>query len=111
MPPLRKKKEQPSADLRALVDAVENLHRVKASFVRSIKVQERFQGATVWRGLVSLFELTGHPTASLCYAWSSAVEGSNKRRFYAVLKIPPVDSPEAAVRAAIVADHKAGRSA
>lgn len=57
-----------------------------------------------------VFDINGHPDTDTCYGWSSAVEGSNKHRFYAVLKIPPVDSPETAVRAAIVADHKAGRS-
>ncbi len=41
------------------------------------------------------------------YAWSSPIEGSNKRRFYAVLHIPPIDSPLQAVRAAIVAEHQA----
>jgi hypothetical protein len=34
-----------------------------------------------------------------------AVEGSAKRRFFAVLHIPPIDSPAAALRAAIVAEH------
>jgi hypothetical protein len=31
-------------------------------------------------------------------------------RYYTVLKIPPIDSPEKAVRASIVHDHKAGKS-
>jgi hypothetical protein len=38
--------------------------------------------------------------------WSSLIEGSTKRRHYAVLHIPPVDSPEKAVRASIVADQR-----
>ena len=47
-----------------------------------------------------------HPTATRTYAWSSAIEGSTKRRFFAVLHQPPVDSPQAAVRAAIVAENR-----
>ena len=31
--------------------------------------------------------LEGHPTAARAYAWSSAIEGSDKRRVYAVLGI------------------------
>jgi hypothetical protein len=40
------------------------------------------------------------------YAWSSPIEGSEKRRFFAVLHIPPIDSPITAVRAASVAAHR-----
>ena len=32
-----------------------------------------------------VFDLHGHPTALRCYAWSHAVEGSEKRRYVAVL--------------------------
>ena len=42
------------------------------------------------------------PEDSRCYAWSHAIEGSEKRRFVAVLHEGPVDSTQAAVRAAIV---------
>ncbi|MDO8750484.1 MAG: hypothetical protein Q7K03_05000 [Dehalococcoidia bacterium] len=64
-------------------------------------MKETFQGQTVWEGTVQVFELQGHPTASRCYAWSHATQGK-KRRFVAVLHQGPVDSPEKAVRAAIV---------
>ena len=50
-----------------------------------------------------MFELTDHPTAQLAYAWSDATTGT-KRRFFAVLHMPPVDSPMTAVRASILAD-------
>ena len=43
------------------------------------------------------------------YAWSSPIEGSTKRRFFAVLHQPPVDSPQVAVRAAIIAERKAAK--
>jgi hypothetical protein len=45
-------------------------------------------------------------TANRAYAWSSPIEGSDKRRFLAVLHVPPVTSPVDAVRAAIVAEGK-----
>jgi len=39
--------------------------------------------------------------------WSSPVEGSDKRRFYAVLHLGGIRSPLDAVWAAIVAERKA----
>ena len=46
-------------------------------------------------GVVHVFDLEGHPSSKTGYAWSSPVEGSENRKFYAVLHVPPVDSPEA----------------
>jgi len=64
-------------------------------------------GQTAWEGIVYVFDLEGHPEATVCYAWSLPVDDSDQRKFYAVLHVPLVDSPEAAVLAAIVAEHKA----
>lgn len=89
-----------------LKKAVERLHQCQASFIEDVAVLEKFGEQTVWSGIVSVFSLKGHPQASRCYAWSSPIDGSTKRRYYAVLHIPPIDSPEKAVRASIVHDHK-----
>jgi hypothetical protein len=94
-----------------LKKAVERLHNCKASHIEDIKVIEKFGEKTVWNGIVSVFEIKGHSHASKCYAWSSPMEGSTKRRYYSVLHIKPIDSPEKAVRAAIVQDHKMGEIA
>jgi len=77
-----------------------------AIFAQSVPVRETFEGKPVWEGVVHVFDLTGHPTATRAYAWSSPIEGSTKRRFFAVLHRPPVDRPQAAVRAAIVAERR-----
>lgn len=79
-----------------------------ASFIENIVVVEKFGDDTVWSGIVSIFSLKNHPKATKAYAWSSPIKGSKKRRFYTVLNIPPVDSPEKAVKAAIVRDLKNG---
>jgi hypothetical protein len=92
-----------------LKQAVERLHNCQASFQEDVAVVEKFGEKTVWSGIVSVFSLEGHPQADKCYAWSSPIEGSTKRRYYAVLHIQPVDSPEKAVRAAIVQDYKTGK--
>jgi hypothetical protein len=47
------------------------------------------------------------PKANKAYAWSSPIEGSDKRRFFAVLHLQPITSPVEAVRAAIVAEQRA----
>ena len=67
---------------------------------------EVFEGRTAWAGPVQVFVLEGHPEATHCYAWSHAIEGSEDRRFVAVLHGGGIDSPQAAVRASIVAEAK-----
>jgi hypothetical protein len=93
-------------DPNALRETVERLHGCKATLREVVAVKERFRGETVWEGVVHVFDLQGQPSAAVCYAWSSPVEGSKQARFYAVLRIKPVDTPVDAVRAAIVADCK-----
>jgi hypothetical protein len=86
--------------------AVERMHTCKATLAQSVPVTETFEGKTVWEGVVHVFDLTGHPKATRAYAWSSPIEGGDKRRFFAVLHQGPVTSPVEAVRAAIVAEAK-----
>jgi len=93
------------APIKALIEAIHNLHGCKASWLESVPVKETFQGETAWEGEVQVFSLSGHPTASRCYAWSHETE-HGKRKFFAVLHQGPVHSPQAAVRAAIVAEFQ-----
>ncbi|MBL1257881.1 hypothetical protein [Methylocystis sp. Sn-Cys] len=92
-----------------LLAAVESQHGGIATHVESVPVKETFQGQTVWEGVVEVFDLEGCPNATRAYAWSSPIEGSDKRRFYAVLHLGGIRSPQDAVRAAIVAEAKSGR--
>jgi hypothetical protein len=89
---------------KALLDAVETLHGVRARFVGAVAVREQFRGKTVWKGLISRFELQGHPAADLCYAWSVPAANDSRPRFHAVLHTHEVNSAKKAVRAAFVAD-------
>ena len=89
-------------EVNELKRAVESQHGCTATLAQSVPVKEIFDGKTVWDGVVHVFTIHGHPKANKAYAWSSPIEGSNKRRFFAVLHQPPVTSPVAAVRAAIV---------
>jgi hypothetical protein len=56
-----------------------------------------------------MFDLAGHPKATRASVWSSPIEGSDKRRFFAVLHMGAIKSPRDAVRAAIAAEHKGAR--
>jgi hypothetical protein len=58
------------------------------------RVHEAFQGQTVWEGEVLEFTFRD----GSCYAWE--VDG----RITSVLRSGPIDSPVAAVRAALVAE-------
>jgi hypothetical protein len=89
-------------ELGELRKAVERLHGGGARLVRSVRISEAFDGKSVWEGVVHVFELNGHPTARRAFAWSSPVEGSTERQYFAVLNIPPITSPLEAVRATVV---------
>ncbi len=89
-----------------LKNAIESQHGGRATLHHAVTVLETFEGQPVWEGLVHVFDLERHPDAMRVYAWSSPVEGSTKRRFFAVLHISPVTSAVEAVRPAIVAEHR-----
>jgi hypothetical protein len=82
--------------------AVERLHGGGAHLARSVRISESFDGKSVWEGVVHVFELKGHPTARRAFAWSSPVEGSTERQYFAVLNIPPITSPVEAVRTTVM---------
>lgn len=89
-----------------LREAVQNMHGGTATLAQSVPVRETFEGKTVWEGVVHVFDLAGHPTATRAYAWPFPIEGSDKPRYVAVLHTDRINSPLQAVRAAIVAEQK-----
>lgn len=89
-----------------LKSAIETQHGGRARLHSVMPIDERHNGNPVWQGEVHVFDLEDHPKATRAYAWSSPVEGSTKRKFYAVLGVPPILTAIDAVRAAIVADHR-----
>ncbi len=92
--------------MEALKPAVEAQHGGKARFREVVPVSETFNGQPVCEGEVHVFDLDHHPKATRAYAWSSPVDGSDRRRFYAVLHLGPIRSARDAGRAAIVAEHR-----
>ena len=86
-----------------------HLHKASPTWIESVPVHDVFQGKTVWQGVVEVFDLTGHPKAKRGYAWSYKGDGgSTDEQFVAVLEIPPVDSPQTAVKVYVASEvHKA----
>ncbi len=91
----------PEVSVAALKEAVENLSGAGATFREMVSVHEEDEGQTVWEGDIAVFDLKGHSSASIAYAWSDPGTGSDRRCFYVVLHKGPVKSPEDAVRASI----------
>lgn len=86
---------------------IRELHKAEAQYVESVAVREMHKGRVVWDGVVEVFDLTGHPKANRIYAWSHLTDDpANPKRYVTVLHIPPVVSPETAVRAAIVQESR-----
>jgi hypothetical protein len=88
-----------------LKQAVESMHAGSAHLTQSVPVRETFEGKPVWEGVVHVFDLTGHPTATRAYAWSSPIE-EFEAAFRRRASSAAVDSPLAAVRVAIVAENR-----
>ena len=93
-----------SARITQLRNTVQTIHGCKAEHVKSVPVIEMFWQKVAWDGVVEVFRLAGHPKAKRCYAWSYT-EGK-ETRFVTVLEIPPVESAQTAVRAAIASEAK-----
>jgi hypothetical protein len=94
-------------NLQELRDVIHRLHGATATHVESVPVTEKHQGQTVWDGVVEVFDLSGHPKANRIYAWAHDTDDPKQpKRYVTVLHIPPVVSPETAVRAAIVQESR-----
>ena len=85
-----------------IMHAIRELHGCESAHVRTVPVAEVFKGRVIWSGEVEVFDLTGHARAKRVYAWGYP-NGRGGWEITAVLEIPPVASPETAVKAAIAA--------
>jgi hypothetical protein len=93
-------KDQEYIDRLAMV--IRQLHDCGCTWVETVPVHEVFNGQTVWKGDVEVFNVA-HPKAKRAYAWSHLDGNQDERtRFVAVLEIPPVDSALTAVRVSLV---------
>jgi hypothetical protein len=90
--------------------ALNHLHGCNSTWIESVPVHEVFRGQTVWRGIVEVFDLAGHPKAKRAYGWSHRDGPQDKdERFVTVLGLPPVDSAQVAVKVAAATEIKQRR--
>ncbi len=95
-----------------LQDVIRKLHGAESRHLRSVPVTEKFDGKTVWSGVVEVFELVEHKTAGTVYAWTHETDDpANPKRHVTVLHLGPVNSPETAVRAAIIREYRDAEAA
>jgi hypothetical protein len=85
--------------------AVEGQHDGVAELVSAEPVKEIFQGKTVREGAVHIVDLDGYPEPTRAYAWSSSIDGTERRRFHAVRHRGSIRSPLHAVRAPMAAER------
>jgi hypothetical protein len=84
---------------------IEHLHGCAAIHRQTVPVTEAFKGKTLWQGDVEVFDLTSHPKASRCYAWSHG----EPEEIITILELPPVDSPQSAVKVGVAYQIKKAR--
>jgi hypothetical protein len=79
----------------------------KAKHMESVPVVEKFQGQTVWDGVVEVFRLRGHPKTDRVYASIHQTDDpAHARRHVTLAHIPPVVSPQTALQAVIVQEFR-----
>jgi hypothetical protein len=84
--------ENQREQIERLALTIERLHDCSAALIETIYVTEVVGGQIVWEGHVHTYLLIGHEKANRCYGWISGEE-------QVAMHIPPVDSPERAVKA------------
>jgi hypothetical protein len=90
--------------IKALQDAIRQTHGCRSFYIRTVHVKEVFQGGAAWEGDVEEFGVD-HPATVFCYAWGLQ-DDRGRWQCVALLMLPPVDSPEQAVRAHVLAQAK-----
>lgn len=91
-----------------LVEAIRAVHGLEAVHLASVPVKEVFRGETAWEGEVEVFTVSGHPKATQCFAWGVRSADNKGWEVTTVLGVPPITTPQTAVKAAIAAYARQG---
>ena len=83
-------------------------HGVASTLFKSVRVVKATAKDEDWDGIVHIFDLKNHPSASRAFAWSSRIAGGAQPRFFAVLQSGQIATPLQAVKAASAAIRKWG---
>lgn len=86
--------------IKNLGEAITAMHECRCSHFGTEHVKETHNGETLFDGNVEIFQLEGHPDASVAYGWGWQGE-DDEIQYIGILQISPVDSAANAVKAAI----------
>jgi hypothetical protein len=89
--------------LHNLALAIQKGHGCECEHSGTSTVVEFYEGQKVFEGSIETFTLSGHPQATLAFAWG--FHNGTEPQYVAVLNIPPINDPSDAVRAAIASGH------
>jgi len=91
--------KNPPAAWTELEEAIRKAHGCDSEHIESVKVVEKSGRRIAWKGTVEVFRLIAHPKAQLAYGWT--YEDGHVTRCTTVLGIPPVDSPQTAIKVGV----------
>ena len=86
--------------LERLSKAITAMHGCDCSHLETAHVHEMMDGETVWKGNVEVFQVDGHESATMAFAWGWK-DADDETQWTAVLNVPPIVSAREAVQAAI----------
>jgi len=89
-----------------LQNLIERQEKCRAKHIESVVIHERYEGMRVWDGVVETFQLDGHPKAKRAYAWVAPAKQKQERQYTIVLGVPPINSAQHAVKAAVLGGFK-----
>src|SRR6478736_4818236 len=86
-------------DIILLEEAIKAAHGYEPQYERTEIVPEMSGEQFPCGGFVRIFRFMNHPKARRCYAWT--YRHGEEKKSVTVLELPPVESAESAVKAAI----------
>ena len=96
------------AERNTLRAAIELLHGCFAAFRCAEDVSVSIHGRRIWRRRVATYDLSGHATASRCYAWIDQDQYEQRVHHRVILHAGPVRNARDAVSAFFLAESPAG---
>jgi len=98
--------------IQELQEFIYKMHGVQSMHIDRVRVTQILDDDTVWDGIIEVFEMNGHPKAPIVYAWAQNTRKPGKSKVvFAVLHLDQVDSPEAAVKTAMLEERRTHEAA
>jgi hypothetical protein len=83
------------SELEEIACTIERAHGCRAEPLAWLPITLAFRNGASWHGIIDVFQLEGHPTATRCYTW---LTGAVPSRRITVLKVGAITTAEEAVQ-------------